>query len=214
MAQQKTVSNGAQVELAKGIDASVFGHSMLRILYSETKAGSQTNEMRFALQFGDCAYYEKGGYEGYVFHPEPKVVETPGYVLVLSGHGFSLANAYLTMQKEIGSMEGTGELVYNEMKLPGGKCDYSFKEILSSEPPRPNEAPGRSLRLSLLNKLSSAVKAMSGMYVEDLQSANGCYLAGFEGEVSLLSKISYAAHLAEEAVKNESEFLNGLKRKQ
>ena len=104
--------------------------------------------MRFALQFGNYAYYEKGGYERYVYRPEPKLIEAPGYVLVLSGHGFSLADAYLTMQKEVGSTEGTGELVYNDMKLPGGKCSYSFREILGSEPVRPGEAPGKSLRLS------------------------------------------------------------------
>ena len=41
----------------------------------------------------------------------------------------------------------------------------------------------------MLDKLSGAVKAMSGMYVEDLQSANECYLAGLGGAVSLLTKI-------------------------
>jgi hypothetical protein len=186
MAQQKIVSNGAQVELVKGIDASVFGQSTLSVLYSETKIRRQTQEMGFAIQFG----------------------ESPGFVIAVSNHGYTLANAHLMRQKRIGSTEGTGGIV-------GGKCDYVFRDMMNPRKETvPADAAEKSERLLLLEKLSQTVKALSDMYVEDLQSANDCYLPQLKSAVTLLSKIGYAAHLAEEAVKKESEFLNRMERKE
>ena len=192
MAEQRTMSGIANAELAKDIMAKpVFGHDMMSIRCSEAKG----SHLRFAIDFKDNNWYEGRGGE-----PRYRLDEHPGFVLAISANGFTVASAYLMRQREVGSMEGTVNAMFNGVRLATGKCDAVFRDILTEEQPSNQQKPEK---LFLLEKLARAADAMSGMYNDDLQALNGCYLPSVKETISLLEKISYAAHLAMEKVKEE-----------